>query len=165
MWTPRRAQPLRAKLASAMEKRARMDLEGSFEAVLSAKEVVPYKEAKASVERGKEQEEAGFPQLMEQYPVLPGLKKAAPAVAAAAVVEQTPVPEEPEARGEEVDPHAVTPMTTFGFATANGAGANANEFTAVMSKIGHALECRMDPPTWKARDVADRSSWKKFLKE
>ncbi len=177
MWTPKRVQPLRARMASAMEKRARMDLEGSFEAVLAPKDREAYRVAKASVGRQMEQEEAGFPLLMEQFPSLQGSKKPAirsvevPEEAVYAVAEETPVAEtsDREEQGEKVveepDPHAVTPMTTYGFETATSPPANGNEFTAVMSKIGHALECRLDPPTWTAKDVADRASWKRFLKE
>lgn len=145
-----------------------MDLEGSFVAVVGGKNRAAYEEAKSKMKAQLEQEEAGFPKVMEQFPNLPRSRKSGgnPVENAREVPrpKETPIREE---RGdpvvEEADPYAVTPMTTFGFETSTCP--NVNEITAVMSKIGHALECRLDPPTWKAKEVADRGPWKRFLKE
>ena len=78
------------------------------------------------------------------------------------------VEEVEEIEAMEEDPYAVTPLRTHAGVVAETPdlpGSLEFGLTAAMSKISHVLECRVTPPTWEAKEIADQDAWKKFLRD
>ncbi len=191
MWRKSRPiEKLRARVATREEENARRDLEDHFTAVVAPKKRKEHISMLERVERDMDLEERGFPEVMNQFPVLEvprreetprkegsgGVKPSR----GAGETTQVGVESEPSPEGTDIaevlqartpkemlpqeklgDPHAVTPIAAFGRQEAP----ESTDLREAISKLGNALGCKVDPPTWRATEIADRGKWKRFLQE
>ncbi len=173
MWK-KKVAPLRMTHRSPVVEEACRDIELGMQPARGAKSP-DYLKARAEAAEWMEQERRGFPEMQKQFPVLEtseGVKAPEPPppkkrrTKVESPVVSTPVKEVEEVEeieAMEEDPYAVTPLRTHAGVVAEPP--DLPGLTAAMSKISHVLECRITPPTWEAKEIADQDAWKKFLRD